>query len=127
MALAEGLLIKLIGKNLKESDRYPKVELAKSRHFCMPRVTDCGSGSSVLIATDYALDGPGSNPGRGEIFRKRPDRPWGPSSLLYNGYPVFTGVNRPGRGADHPPLLAPSLRISRAIPLLRLKALGGLL
>ena len=30
-----------------------------------------------------------SNPGGGEIFRTRPDRPWGPSSLLYNGYRVF--------------------------------------
>jgi hypothetical protein len=28
----------------------------------------CGSGSSVGIATDYGLDGPGSNPGRDEIF-----------------------------------------------------------
>ena len=30
-------------------------------------------GSSVCIATDYGLDGPGSNPGRDEIFR--PSRP----------------------------------------------------
>jgi hypothetical protein len=34
-----------------------------------------GPGSSVGIATDYGLDGPGSNPGGGEIFRTRPDRP----------------------------------------------------
>jgi hypothetical protein len=33
----------------------------------------------------------GSNPGGGEIFRTRPDRPWGPPSLLYNGYWVFPG------------------------------------
>jgi hypothetical protein len=33
----------------------------------------------------------GSNPGRGEIFRTHPDRPWGPPSLLYNGYRVFYG------------------------------------
>ena len=31
------------------------------------------------------------------------DRPWGPPSLLYNGYRVFPGVKRPGRGVDHPP------------------------
>ena len=31
------------------------------------------SGSSVGIATDYGLDGPGSNPGGDEIFR--PSRP----------------------------------------------------
>jgi len=29
----------------------------------------CGSGSSVGIATDYELDGPGSNPDGDEIFR----------------------------------------------------------
>jgi len=33
----------------------------------------CGPGSSVGIATDYGLDGPGSNPGGYEIFR--PPRP----------------------------------------------------
>jgi len=46
----------------------------------------------------------GSNPGGGEIFRTCPDRPWGPSSLLYNGYRVFPGgKKRPGRAADHSP------------------------
>jgi hypothetical protein len=46
----------------------------------------------------------GSNPGAGEVFRTRPDRPWGPPSLLYNGYRVsFPGVKRPGRGLNHPP------------------------
>jgi hypothetical protein len=25
----------------------------------------------------------------GQIFRTRPDRPWGPPSLLYSGYRVF--------------------------------------
>jgi len=27
----------------------------------------------------------------GEIFHTRPDRPWGPPSLLYNEYQVFPG------------------------------------
>jgi hypothetical protein len=31
----------------------------------------------------------GSNPGGGEIFSTRPDRPWGLLSLLYNGYRVI--------------------------------------
>jgi hypothetical protein len=44
----------------------------------------------------------GSNPGGGEIFCTRSDQPWGPLSLLYNGYRVFHGVKRPGRGVDHP-------------------------
>ena len=42
----------------------------------------CGPGSSVGIATDYRLYGLGSNPGGDEIFRTRPDQPWGPPSLL---------------------------------------------
>jgi hypothetical protein len=37
-------------------------------------------------------------------FSARPDRPWGPPSLLYNGYRVFPGSKeRPGRDADHSP------------------------
>jgi len=42
--------------------------------------------------------------GGGEIFCTHPDRPWGPPSLLYNGYWVFPGggVKRPRRGIDHP-------------------------
>ena len=43
-------------------------------------------------------------PGGGEIFRNCPDRPWGPPSLLYNGYWVFPGgKDRPGRDADTSP------------------------
>ena len=47
-----------------------------------------GQYSVVSIATCYGLDGPGSNPGGGENFRTRPDRPRGPSSLLYHEYRV---------------------------------------
>ena len=32
----------------------------------------------------------------GEIFRTRPDRPWGPPSLLYNEYRVFPGGKTAG-------------------------------
>ena len=40
----------------------------------------------------------------GEIFRTCPDRPWGPPSLLYNGYRAFPeGKERPGRDADPSP------------------------
>ena len=56
-----------------------------------------GSGSSIGIATRYGLDGPGIESRWGEIFH----RPWGPPSLLYNGYRVFPGgKERPGRDAD---------------------------
>jgi len=43
---------------------------------------DVGQDSSVGIATHYGLEGPGSNPGGGEIFHTRPDWPWGPPNLL---------------------------------------------
>ena len=54
------------------------------------------------LATGWTVRG--SNPSGGEIFRTCPDRPWGPPSLLYNGYRVFPGgKERPGRDADpHP-------------------------
>ena len=38
-----------------------------------------------------------------KMSRTHPDRPWGPPSLLYDGYRVFPGVKRPDRGVDHPP------------------------
>ena len=64
----------------------------------------CGPGSSVGVATDYGLDGPGSNPSGDEIFR--PSRPaLGPTqSPVHNAYRVFPdGKVRPGRAADHSP------------------------
>ena len=47
--------------------------------------------SAVGIATRYGLDGQGSNADWGEIFRTHLDWPWGPPSLLYNGYRVSPG------------------------------------
>jgi hypothetical protein len=59
----------------------------------------CGGGdrdSSVGIATRYGLEGPGIESGWGEIFRTRPDRPWGLPRLIYNGYRVFPGGKAAG-------------------------------
>jgi len=55
------------------------------------------------IATEYGLDGPGSNPGGDEIFR--PSRPvLGPTQPPVQWVPVFPGIKvRPGRAADHSP------------------------
>ena len=53
------------------------------------------------LATSWM--GQGSNPSGGEIFRTHPDWPWGPPSLLYNGYRVFPGVKWTWRGIHHPP------------------------
>jgi len=67
-------------------------------------MTFCEPGSSVCIATDYELDGPGIESRWEARFSARPDRPWGPPSLLYNGDWVFPGGKvRPGRAADHSP------------------------
>jgi hypothetical protein len=57
--------------------------------FLVYLITICEPGSSVGIANDYGLDGPGIESRWGEIFRTRPDRPWGQPNLLYNGYRVF--------------------------------------
>jgi len=55
-------------------------------------------------ATHYGLDVPGSESRGGENSRTHPDLPWGPSSLLCNGYWVsFPEIKRPGRGVNYPP------------------------
>ena len=57
------------------------------------------------------------------LFFCYPDRPWGPPSLLYNGYRVFPGgKERPGRDTAPSPLLVPWSWKSRAISLLPLWA-----
>jgi hypothetical protein len=77
---------------------------------------DCGSGSVVGIATAYELEGPEIESRWGEIFRICPDRPWGPHSLLYNGYRVFAGGKvRPGRDADPSP--PPSAEVKNRLEL----------
>ena len=83
-----------------------------------------GQDSAVGIATRYGLNDTGIESRWGdEIFRTCPDRPWGPPSLLYNGYRVFLGV-KSGRGATLTPhhLLVPRSWKSRAILLLPLWA-----
>jgi len=65
-------------------------------------MSECGPGSSVGIATDYGLDGPGIESRWAARFSTPPDRPWVLHSLLYNGYRVFPmGKVRPDRDADH--------------------------
>ena len=67
-----------------------------------------GTGTSVGIATDYGLDGPGSNPGGDEIFR--PSRPaLGPTQPTAKWVPGLSRGVKCGRGmllTTHP-LLVP--------------------
>ena len=76
----------------------------------------CGPGSSVGIATDYGLDGPGSNPG-GD-FPPVQTGPGAHPASCKMGTRSYPGV-KCGRGVlltTHP-LLVPRSRKSRAVPL----------
>jgi hypothetical protein len=77
-----------------------------------------GPSSSVGTATDYGLDGPGSNPGGDEIFRpSRPAvEPIQPPVKWVSG--ISLGV-KCGRGVllTTNPVLVPLSWNSRAIPL----------
>jgi hypothetical protein len=81
--------------------------------------------SSVGIATIYGLDGTGIESWWVEIFRTRPDRPWGPPSPLYNGYRVFPRGKAAGAWCWPPTPIhsAKVLKYGRTIPLLALRAL----
>ena len=88
----------------------------------------CGQGSSVGIATELRAGRSGIESRWGRDFPPFLTGPWGPPSLLYNGYQVFPGGKvRPGHAADHSPhLLVPRSWNSRAIHLPTLWATPGL-
>ena len=68
-------------------------------------VCKCGQRSSFDIATDYGLDGPGSNPGGDEIFPPVQTRPGAHPASCTMGTGSFPGV-KCGRGVlltTHPP------------------------
>jgi len=70
------LAIKSCVRQLFISNFFLHIKLNGMNHTTLIRKFDyCktlqgGSGSSVGVATDYGLDGPGSNPGGDEIFRQ---------------------------------------------------------
>jgi len=66
----------------------------KSKCYCTHH-DSVGIAQSVQpLATGSTVRG--SYAGGCETFRSRPDRPWGPPSLLYNGYRVFPGSKAAG-------------------------------
>jgi hypothetical protein len=81
----------------------PTLKLGFYKKIYFTLSTVCGPVSSVGIVTDYGLDDPGIESRWDEIF-PHPDWPWGPPSLLYNGYRVFPGgKERLGCAAVHSP------------------------
>jgi len=93
-------------------------KFCKKAHLKIDKPLTLVPGSAIA----YGLDGPGTNPGGGEIFRTCLDRPWGPAILLYKVYRVFPGGKvRPGRDADPSPPSSAEVK-NRAIHLLSLRA-----
>ena len=78
--------------------------VTQSWYFWWPTVLNSvGRVAQLVLRLTTGWTVRGSNPG-GASSSARPDRPWGPPSLLYNGYRVFSGGKvRPGRAADHSP------------------------
>ena len=76
-----------------------------SRKFINRKASFCefaAIGQSVQrLATGWTVRR--SSSGGGEIFRTRPDRPWGPPSLLYNGYRAFPRGKAAGASCWPPP------------------------
>jgi len=52
---------------------------------------------------DYENNDRGNGPVARSTSPKRPDRPYGPLSLLFKGWSSFTGIKRPTREGDHSP------------------------
>ena len=96
---------------------------SSSRFFLTYTMQMSGPGSSVGIATDYGLDGPGmeSRWGRDFPHLSTPDlEPTQPPERWVTGF--SRGKERPGRDADPSPLPVPWSRKSRVIPPLALWA-----
>jgi hypothetical protein len=70
---------------------------ATHSHVFMDRVAQ----SVQQMTRGWAVHG--SNPGGREIFRTRPDQPWVPPRLLYNGYRVFPRGKAAGAWCWHLP------------------------
>jgi hypothetical protein len=76
----------------------PDSQCERNCYLCI-----CGPGSSVGIATDYGLDGPGIRiPVGARFFAHVQTGPGACPAPCTMGTGSFPGVKQPGRGADHP-------------------------
>ena len=80
-------------------------------NICLLYLEILGRDNSVGIATRYGLDGPGIESRWRARFSAPVQTGPGVHPASYTiGTGSFLGVKRPGRGADHPPHLAPRLK-----------------
>jgi hypothetical protein len=63
-------------------------------YLCYQTILGRDSSAVWRLATGGTIQG--SNPVGSEFFRTRPEGPWGPLSLLYNGYGIFSGGKAAG-------------------------------
>jgi hypothetical protein len=84
-----------------------KTELTTIQHG---QNNNVGPDSSVSIATRYGLDGPGSNPGGARFSAPVQTGPAAHPASCTMGTGSVQGLRRPGRGAYHPPNVAPKLK-----------------
>jgi hypothetical protein len=100
-----------------------------SKHFSFR--CDINSQTNGTCFQGYGLmNGRGSIPGRGKRFLsslQRPDRLWGPPSLLSNGYRRLSpGIKRPRREADRSPPSSAQVKNGEAVsPLLHTSSRRG--
>ena len=74
-----------------------------TEEFSRPYSTGYGPGYVSRYSDELRAGWSGDRiPVGGEIFRTRPDQPWGPPSLVYNGYRVIPGGNEAGAFTTHP-------------------------
>jgi hypothetical protein len=94
-----------------------------SKIICPMLVTRTTKGQKKVRKVNY---GNKKNPGGPRFFAHVQTGPGAHPASCTMGTGSLPGVKRPGRGADHPPLLVPGSRKDTAIPLTTLWACSGL-
>ena len=80
-----------------------------TRHKFGLLISEARNAPKNSVCTGWTVRG--LNPGGNEIVPTRPDRPWGPPSLLNNGYRDIPGSKAAGIVVDSPHPVASKLKI----------------